>query len=421
MSMPHWHLASLGGAEGTARLDEREVRVTSGSSRRFEVGRTLEIDADSGKFADAEDGFIFCYRMVDPSAENFRISATVTATKSAAGADQQSGCGIMLVDSDTGTDERSCHRNSLLLGRFGRMRTLGVRIVAGHVDRDCFEPSNARILDESRAFPGDGGEAFFGVPKTFSAEKTDEGFVLACDGQRIEVPGCDFLMVQDPSSVCVGFAVARGVRMEIDDIRFEVWSGAASHTPDGAIESSVPDYPFTRSIVADAWAGVSAPGEALPQVCYVAPAGRPEASGSEDDPSQQPSASRWKAGYSCRHANYVVFQTSKVKAMFPQSVREKSCIIHDPVTVSCHATSSCKKSVTMGLPRTSTVRTDSGELIDDGESGLPVPLRDEDTLAEAMECLADDSELRAGLSEAARLRTLEFALEDVIRAWERIL
>jgi glycosyltransferase involved in cell wall biosynthesis len=75
----------------------------------------------------------------------------------------------------------------------------------------------------------------------------------------------------------------------------------------------------------------------------------------------------------------------------------------------------------MGLPCISTACTGSDELIEDGVSGLLVPLGDEDALAEAMGCLADDPALRSSLSEGARLRSLDFALEDVIRAWERIL
>jgi glycosyltransferase involved in cell wall biosynthesis len=275
----------MGDAEGTALVDGQEVRIAACSSQRVEMDRSLVLVADTGKLADSQDSFVFCYRTIDPSTEGFRLSATVTASEASSRADQQSGCGIMLADSDACEQRRCCHRNSLLLGRFGRARALGTRLVAGHVRPDCFEPANARVVDESRAFSVEDDKPFAGRAREFAAEKTDGGLVLTCDGQRMDVPGCDFLMRQDPSLICVGFAVARGVRMEVHDIEFATWPGVASHTPEGTIRSSIPDYPFDRRLVSDACAEGSVAGEALPQVCYVAPTGSPDASGRADEPA----------------------------------------------------------------------------------------------------------------------------------------
>lgn len=75
----------------------------------------------------------------------------------------------------------------------------------------------------------------------------------------------------------------------------------------------------------------------------------------------------------------------------------------------------------MGLPCISTACTGSDELIEHEKTGLLVPVNDEQALAFAMGRLAEDEELCRRLSDQAQLCSLDYTVDRVIRAWERIL
>jgi GalNAc-alpha-(1->4)-GalNAc-alpha-(1->3)-diNAcBac-PP-undecaprenol alpha-1,4-N-acetyl-D-galactosaminyltransferase len=61
------------------------------------------------------------------------------------------------------------------------------------------------------------------------------------------------------------------------------------------------------------------------------------------------------------------------------------------------------------------------ELIEDGVTGLVVPVNDAVALASALRRLASDGELRARLGEAARLRVSEHDLPQALVAWESVV
>lgn len=68
-----------------------------------------------------------------------------------------------------------------------------------------------------------------------------------------------------------------------------------------------------------------------------------------NDPSCKDSHYRRRSRYSCGRADFVVFQSRKVQAMYPASVQARSCIIHNPVEVACRAAEEpAKKIVTAG-------------------------------------------------------------------------
>ena len=75
----------------------------------------------------------------------------------------------------------------------------------------------------------------------------------------------------------------------------------------------------------------------------------------------------------------------------------------------------------MGLPCISTSCTGSDELIEDGKTGLLVPVGDEQSMTESMLKLAEDEGLCNRLSDQAQLCSLDYTVDRVIRAWERIL
>lgn len=61
------------------------------------------------------------------------------------------------------------------------------------------------------------------------------------------------------------------------------------------------------------------------------------------------------------------------------------------------------------------------ELVEDGVTGLVVPVNDAAALAAALRRLASDGELRSRLGEAARARVSEHALPRAMAAWESIV
>ncbi|MCA1612763.1 MAG: glycosyltransferase [Acidobacteria bacterium] len=61
------------------------------------------------------------------------------------------------------------------------------------------------------------------------------------------------------------------------------------------------------------------------------------------------------------------------------------------------------------------------ELVEDGVTGLVVPVDDRDALAAALGRLAGDGELRRRLGEAARARVSEYELPRALAAWESVI
>jgi glycosyltransferase involved in cell wall biosynthesis len=64
-----------------------------------------------------------------------------------------------------------------------------------------------------------------------------------------------------------------------------------------------------------------------------------------NDPSQKPKRYKRMIGLSCRLADYATFQTERVRGLFPDSIRAKSCIVPNPVDVGCLASPSPSKKV----------------------------------------------------------------------------
>jgi len=61
------------------------------------------------------------------------------------------------------------------------------------------------------------------------------------------------------------------------------------------------------------------------------------------------------------------------------------------------------------------------EVVEDGKTGLVVPVNDSTALAKAMCRLRDDDNLRARLGRAAKVRVEEFHLPRAIAKWESII
>ncbi|HYH84509.1 MAG TPA: glycosyltransferase, partial [Pyrinomonadaceae bacterium] len=61
------------------------------------------------------------------------------------------------------------------------------------------------------------------------------------------------------------------------------------------------------------------------------------------------------------------------------------------------------------------------ELVEDGVTGLVVPVNDARALASALRRLARDEALRRRLGEAARERVSEYALPRALDTWESVV
>ena len=76
---------------------------------------------------------------------------------------------------------------------------------------------------------------------------------------------------------------------------------------------------------------------------------------------------------------------------------------------------SAMEAAAMGLPTVGSDIRGNRQVISDGETGLLVPVRDADRIADAVERLVDDGELRSSMGEAARQRAAaEFDQQRVI-------
>ena len=277
-----WVAVPMGNTHGTVCVDDRCFEIDRGEPHHLSMGDHISFACDDGKFSDSEDGYLFCYCAIDPNRENFQIGATFEASATDAGIDQQSGFGIVVADS-VASQRISCrHRNQLMLGWLERQHGFVVRIVSGHSDSEACGISGARVVDESRRFNSASLDPLSGMPIRLELEKTDEGFNASFNGERIFIPGCDFLMKQDNQTLNVGFSVARGMRITISDVRFITTSGKASHTPEGAIAMCVPDYPFSRSVLEDS--SIEPASSRSAGVLFASPDGNSDAAGTKDDP-----------------------------------------------------------------------------------------------------------------------------------------
>ena len=292
--MTEWRIASMGSVRGFASCGEDVVSVRLGKSTTTTSG-SLELRVEDGKFGDSEDSFLFAYCAIDPTAQNFKLRAKVSAQGYCIAPDQQSGFGIVVSDTDVAETSRSRHRNHVLLGCFGRERTLGLRAVWGYASPAADKGDEGRHVDSSRKLTLDCDDPFAGATFVCSLEKTDAGLIAAIDDEVCQIAGCDFLMAQNPQALYVGFAAARNVDMTVSDIVLEVSEGVASHTSEGELVDTPSWYPFAPSVLEVECKSVRVEDAVL----QVHPAGTEQGDGSTEAPLSLEAAIR-RAGPGCR-------------------------------------------------------------------------------------------------------------------------
>lgn len=272
-----WSLKTLGNAKGWLETASGTAHVSLLSATPIECDE-FTLVADDGKFADSEDSFVYLYRTLDPAQYNFSLHAVVSAATSGIGTDQQSGFGILLADTDA-SDSKDCrHRNSVLVGCFDRRHTFGVRIVTGYRDAHACESGDMRILDTSRTFGSIQDNPFSNTPFALGVEKNDQGLVAFFGDETLFIPGCDFLAMQDPHKLCIGFAVARRVAASVRSIQLSTSPGVLSHTPDGAFRHHVSRYPFPSSLLD----GIVVEQLVENATLYASPDGLPDSNGTRE-------------------------------------------------------------------------------------------------------------------------------------------
>ncbi|MDO4869839.1 MAG: glycosyltransferase [Bacillota bacterium] len=261
-------ITALGNAHGEIRVNgEREDSFTLHPKK--EKTHILHEDPDSlrqltflserGKLADSEDSLLFFGFKIDPSAENFRISADFYLDETEGDPGWLSGFGAFAIDTLACENSGCRHRNMLSAGIHRSVHIYhyarGLRIVSGYTDPEAFGGGESRKLDASHQCARIDGdpEMLRGTSRRVCLQKTDAGFTAAftSDGvtETLTFPGCDFLMKQEGDAIYAGFGAAGSISVTLSDIHIETTPGRISHTPQNQLKNIVPDYPFDRSMV----------------------------------------------------------------------------------------------------------------------------------------------------------------------------
>lgn len=254
-----WNVVLLGTAKGSLELSSGTCMELSHEPLRVpfaELTKGFTIHSYMGKLADSMDSFVYCYTEVNPFRKGFMLEADMVVQESEDIPDYQTGYGICSLDA-LGRYEKTEHeRNQLLVGRSrfagGLQHAAGVRIVSGYKGKS----SEGRILDSSRLFDRQNvvDELVPNAEDHFVLQKTVSGFTAAHrvsgaglvkgDDDVIRIPGCDFLMQQDPKRLYIGFAVAGKIHVKISQISWKKERGRISETPKGTFQNCIAHYPF---------------------------------------------------------------------------------------------------------------------------------------------------------------------------------
>ena len=261
----NWVLTRLGNATGRVSIDGIEYDLHVKSMRQWPLSQqirkksSLSFCSTSGKLGDSEDSFLLCCFRIDPERENFRLSATFTVTDTSRMPGWQAGYGLFVTDTLASKHHYSRFRNLLSVGRhrgrFSKQFVFGLRAVAGYRDAAAEEYDAKRRVDPSRIFQNlpSSPELRTGEQVTLSLKKTNRGFIgtirMGDHRESLRFPGCDYLTKQEKESLYVGFGVAGNLSVSVSDICFCRYPGHISHTPEKAIQSLQPDYPFPRTAV----------------------------------------------------------------------------------------------------------------------------------------------------------------------------
>jgi hypothetical protein len=228
-SVERWQVADIGSNAGSGG------QVTENADGTI----TFDALASTTKLATSEDGFQYYYTKVDPSTENFTLTATFRVDDSAT-KDNQSGFGVLAVDALVPGSSPARYFNSAgaLVTRYAwgpgtgewQDGTPGARFVQGYTGAPDDAAAGVRDSSDSVAFdrewrPDVAGPKFAdGDEYTLTLRKSNSGFhaVWHRDGEDLEVIQYDpdMLLQQDSGALYVGMAAARKIKVTVTDWEF---------------------------------------------------------------------------------------------------------------------------------------------------------------------------------------------------------
>ncbi len=288
-----WLLACLGGAKGCIGIDGELHPVETGVPFSAEAvpGSAFELRSTQGKLGDSEDSLLFCGLKLCPSQEDFSLSACLTVVDAPEVTGWQDGYGLAAFDTLVGDSARCRYRNMVLAGRQrlfdAKHHSCGLRAVSGHRDPKARGEEDHRCLDCSRVFSSGGLSPVIraGEHLRLRLEKNEQGLCAAviseAGEETLSIPGCDFLTVQEPNALYVGFAVAGRLCVRVTEWSYRVTPGSLSHTPEEALRLCLPDYPFPRMLLGGLYPRMRSLAAAE---LFAAPNGSESAAGTRENP-----------------------------------------------------------------------------------------------------------------------------------------
>ncbi len=242
---PKWYVATFGSAQETHAVITEEGGTTTNidlSSRDNAAVKenlkeapnitntkgTISLAAsDAGKISDGEEGFSYYYTYVDPNTENFKLTATFKITDVSLTPDNQTGFGIIATDMPGinffGAPDYYHKLYNEVSALFWQAKAPNscMRIVSGYSNPDTSNSDDVERVMEQTNFSSDDNKKFeVGKTVTFTIEKTNDKYIVSCNGESKEYANTALLSTQEDGSLCIGVMTSRKVGVEISDITY---------------------------------------------------------------------------------------------------------------------------------------------------------------------------------------------------------
>ncbi len=241
---PKWYVATFGSAQSThaviTEADNTQTKIDLDSSDTANpktnivaapditntAGKISLAASTSGKISDGEEGFSYYYTYVDPNTENFKISAKFTINE-LLGPDNQTGFGIMATDMPGlnfyGAPDyyHKLYNEVSTIFWVAKAPRSCLRYVTGYWNPDTSNSDGVERVMTEKSFTSDTNLTFtIGKEVEFSIEKTNDKYIVTCNGQSQELNDTSLLSVQEDGSMCIGVMTSRKVGVEISEITY---------------------------------------------------------------------------------------------------------------------------------------------------------------------------------------------------------
>lgn len=239
-----WYVATVGSAQQSNAVIkngssvEQEIalsakdgsEVKSNNEKALTVAntnKTIELKGcDSGKISDGEEGFTYYYTMINPNTDNFDLTATFTITDTSLTPDNQTGFGVIATDmlgvNYYGSPDYVHKYFNSVSGQFysAKSKFAGMRNITGYTSNDTTSFDGVTRTTDQTSFKNTTFDFAQGNAYTFELKKTDDAFVVLCNGEEISCKDTSLLSVQEDGSICVGVMAARKVSVNVSDMKF---------------------------------------------------------------------------------------------------------------------------------------------------------------------------------------------------------